>query len=54
MNYMRDFVRKTSRRLISVDPEGTYLTWVDFSGYGFTDEELEHYGRRSTSLVRQR
>ena len=21
-------------------PEGTYLTWVDFSGSGFTDEEL--------------
>ena len=24
-----------------MEPEGTYLTWVDFSGYGFTDEELE-------------
>lgn len=32
MEYMRTFVK----------PEGTYLTWVDFSGYGFTDEELEH------------
>lgn len=25
-----------------VDELLEYLTWVDFSGYGFTDEELEH------------
>ncbi|MBR4158317.1 MAG: aminotransferase, partial [Oscillospiraceae bacterium] len=25
-----------------VDPDGTYLTWVDFSGYGLSDEDLEH------------
>ena len=25
-----------------VEPEGTYLVWVDFSGYGFSNEELEH------------
>ncbi len=25
-----------------VDPEGTYLLWVDFSGYGLSPEELEH------------
>lgn len=25
-----------------VEPEGTYLLWVDFSGYHLTPEELEH------------
>ena len=25
-----------------MEPEGTYLVWIDFSGYGYTDEELEH------------
>ena len=25
-----------------VEPEGTYLVWVDFSGYGLSNEELEH------------
>ena len=25
-----------------VDPDGTYLLWVDFSGYGISQEELEH------------
>ena len=24
-----------------MEPEGTYLVWIDFSGYGLTDEELE-------------
>ena len=42
MNYMRDFVKENFPKAQFVDPEGTYLTWVDFSGYGFTDEELEH------------
>ena len=42
MNYMRDFVKENFPKAHFVDPEGTYLTWVDFSGYGFTDEELEH------------
>ena len=25
-----------------VEPEGTYLVWVEFSGYGLSNEELEH------------
>lgn len=23
------------------DPEGTYLVWIDFSGYGLSDDALE-------------
>ena len=42
MEYMRDFVKENFPKAHFVDPEGTYLTWVDFSGYGFSDEELEH------------
>lgn len=42
MEYMRTFVKENFPRQHFVEPRGTYLTWVDFSGYGFTDEELEH------------
>ncbi len=42
MEYMKDFVEKNFEKAHFVMPEGTYLTWVDFSGYGFSDEELEH------------
>ena len=42
VKYMQKFVEKNFPRAKFVEPEGTYLVWVDFSGYGFTDEELEH------------
>ena len=42
VKYMSDFVKENFPKAHMVQPEGTYLTWVDFSGYGFTDEELEH------------
>lgn len=40
--YVKDFVRKNLSKAILVEPEGTYLLWIDFSGYGYTDDELEH------------
>ncbi|MCR5347736.1 MAG: pyridoxal phosphate-dependent aminotransferase [Fretibacterium sp.] len=42
MEYVRDFVRTRIPGAHFVEPEGTYLLWIDFSGCGFTDEELEH------------
>ena len=41
-NFMREFVKEKLPKAYFVEPEGTYLTWVDFSGYGFSDDELEH------------
>ena len=40
--YMKDFVEKNFPKAHFVDPDGTYLTWVDFSGYGLEDADLEH------------
>lgn len=40
--YVRGFVKKNLPKAVFVEPEGTYLAWIDFSAYGFTDEELEH------------
>lgn len=40
--WVRDFVKENFPKATFVEPEGTYLVWIDFSGYGFTDEELEH------------
>ena len=42
MEYVRGFVKENFPKATFVEPEGTYLIWIDFSGYGFTDEELEH------------
>lgn len=40
--YVKAFVKANFPKACFVEPEGTYLIWIDFSGYGFTDEELEH------------
>lgn len=42
MEYVRDFANKNFLKAHFVEPDGTYLIWIDFSDYGFTDEELEH------------
>lgn len=40
--YTLDFFQKHLPRATIMKPEGTYLLWVDFSSYGFSDEELEN------------
>ena len=42
MEFMKAFVKENFPKAVFVEPEGTYLIWVDFSGYGFTNEELQH------------
>lgn len=42
MEYVREFVKTNFPKARFVEPEGTYLIWIDFSEYGFSDEELEH------------
>ena len=41
VKYMSKFVKENFPKAKMVEPEGTYLVWVDFSGYGFSNEELE-------------
>lgn len=40
--YFGDYIRRHFPRATFVQPEGTYLMWVDFSGYRLSNEELEH------------
>ena len=40
--WVRDFVKENFLKATFVEPEGTYLVWIDFSGYGLSDDELEH------------
>ena len=40
--WIEDYVHENFPKAVFVKPEGTYLVWIDFSAYGFTDEELEH------------
>ncbi|MFO7637640.1 MAG: PatB family C-S lyase [Clostridia bacterium] len=39
--FMRDNIREAGCPVTYRIPEGTYLAWMDFNGYGLADEELE-------------
>lgn len=39
---MKNFIAQNLPKANFVEPEGTYLVWVDFSGYNLTTEELEY------------
>ncbi len=41
VRYVSDFIAQNLPRAKVVEPDGTYLLWVDFSGYGITQDELE-------------
>ena len=39
--YLRDFLRERIPAVKLVEPEGTYLAWLDCAGLGLADEALE-------------
>ena len=43
-NHLRtkDFLAEHLPRVQIIEPEGTYLLWLDFRSYGLTDESLNH------------
>ncbi len=42
LDFARDFFAKELPQMKLIEPEGTYLLWVDASSYGLSNEELEH------------
>lgn len=40
--YLRQFLAEHLPQIHLVEPEGTYLVWLDCRGLGLTDQELEH------------
>ena len=42
LDFMENFITSELPEVKFRRPEGTYLAWLDFSGYGFTTEELQN------------
>ena len=38
---MRTYISEHFSKARLIEPEGTYLLWIDFSGYGFSDLEVD-------------
>lgn len=42
LDYVRDYLEKNLPQIKLIEPEGTYLIWLDCRGLGLTEERLEH------------
>lgn len=42
LNYIREFVNNNLKGVMLIEPEGTYLIWLDFNGLGISDKELNN------------
>ena len=42
LNYIREFVNNNLKGVKLIEPEGTYLIWLDFNGLGISDKELNN------------
>ncbi len=42
LNYVREFLKEQIPEVKLIEPEGTYLVWIDFSNLKLAQEELEH------------
>ena len=42
LEFVRSFIREELPGIRLVEPEGTYLIWLDCSGLGYSNEELNY------------
>ena len=43
LSYVREYIEAELKGIKLVEPEGTYLIWLDCSGLGFTSKQLESF-----------
>ncbi len=41
LEFLREYLKEKLPRVRLIEPEGTYLMWLDFSDYGYSDSELD-------------
>jgi cystathionine beta-lyase len=42
LDFVRDYLEKNLPQIKLIEPEGTYLIWLDFRALGLPEEKLEH------------
>lgn len=42
LDFVRDYLERNLPQIKLIEPEGTYLIWLDFRALGLPEEELEH------------
>ena len=51
LDFIEEFVKERIPRVRIIRPEGTYLAWLDFSNYNFTDIELQQLIQKKAKLA---
>lgn len=50
LNFVRSFLEKNLPRIKLVEPQGTYLIWLDFSALGLSDDQLDELITKKAGL----
>lgn len=50
LNYLRDFLKQRLPQIKLVEPEGTYLVWLDFNALNLDDRKLEDFIENQAGL----
>jgi len=50
-NYLKEFIETELPSVKFIDPEGTYLAWLDFNCLNFSDEELKNLMLKKAKVV---
>ncbi len=48
--FIRKFINEHLHNIVMIEPDGTYLVWLDCSGLGLSDSELEDFIRNKAKL----
>ncbi len=51
LSYLTQFINKRLPEIEVIEPEGTYLVWLDFSNLSMTHEELEQFVQEEAKLA---
>jgi cystathionine beta-lyase len=51
MDYIREFVKERLPKIDFIEPEGTYLAWLDFRKLGMNGKELEEFMRTKAKVA---
>ncbi len=50
IEFVKEFVKTKLPNIKMIETEGTYLVWLDFRGYGLTNDEIENKMRNEAKL----
>ena len=51
VDLIREYLQENVNKISLIEPEGTFLTWLDFRGLGLDAKELEKFLAQKTKIA---